>query len=65
MGHLRDAWELYYEQKDKDKCTNCHRKIVENIRSKNGCIWCDVEYHKRQETLNALVKQAQELDMGY
>ena len=43
-----DAWELYYAQKNKNKCTYCHRKITQNMKTKNGCIWCDIKYHKEK-----------------
>ncbi len=43
---LIDAWALYEELMNKDKCKNCDRKIIENMRTKNGCIWCDEKYYK-------------------
>lgn len=43
-----DAWGLDYAQKNEDKCTNCQRKILNNMKTKNGCIWCDIKYYKRK-----------------
>ena len=43
-----DAWELYYAQLNRDKCTNCHRKIINKIKTKNGCIWCDYKYWRNK-----------------
>ncbi len=36
-----DAWEIYFAQIDKNKCTNCHRELVnKDMKVKNGCVWC-------------------------
>lgn len=43
-----DAWELYEQLQNEGKCKTCHRDIIENMETKNGCIWCDVEYHKEK-----------------
>ena len=43
-----DPWDLYYEELNEGKCTNCYRDITEDMITKNGCIWCDIEYHKKR-----------------
>jgi len=57
-----DVWELYYKQKDKDKCTNCDRKIMDNMRTKNGCIWCDIKYHRSKKVI--ALKKLHEIKNG-
>ncbi len=54
-----DAWELYYIQKNKDRCINCNRKITDNLKTKNGCVWCDVKYHKSEKVI--ALKKLQEI----
>ena len=57
-----DAWSLYYAQKDKDKCTKCQRKIIDNMKTNNGCIWCDVKYHNSKKVL--ALKKLEEIQNG-
>ncbi len=43
-----DAWSLYEEMQNKDKCKICDRKITDSIKTKKGCVWCDYDYWKNK-----------------
>ncbi len=57
-----DPWSLYEEILNKDRCTNCNRKITDNLKTKNGCVWCDVKYHKSKKVI--ALKKLQEISNG-
>lgn len=57
-----DAWTLYEELINKDKCSNCNRQITDNMKTKNGCIWCDIKYHKLKKVI--ALKKLQEIKNG-
>ncbi len=57
-----DAWSLYEEMQNKDKCKTCHRKIMDKMVTKNGCIWCDIEYHKSKKVI--VIKKLEEIKNG-
>lgn len=39
---IDNAWELYEQELNKNRCISCHRKLAnEKMRTKKGCIWCD------------------------
>lgn len=59
---INNAWELYEEMLNKDKCSKCDRKIIEDMITKNGCIWCDVEHHKSKKVI--ALKKLQEIKNG-
>ena len=46
-----DPWELYEEIQNKDKCKSCDRTVIDNMRTKGGCIWCDIKYHNSKKTI--------------
>lgn len=31
------------------QCKNCKREVPEQLLTKNGCQWCDVEYYKEKK----------------
>ncbi len=57
-----DAWSLYEKILNEDRCTNCNRKITDNLKTKNGCVWCDVKYHKSKKVI--ALKKLQEISNG-
>ncbi len=62
IDKYQDAWDLYYEELNKDTCKNCDRKITENMITKNGCVWCDAVYHKSKKVI--ALKKLQEIKNG-
>ena len=41
--------ERFYHPLKEPFCKFCERELVdEKMRTKNGCIWCDTEYHKEK-----------------